>query len=205
MASCTTDGEFTDSTLLSNNRAGPLIVTTVWFAEAAPPEAAYEGTNHKGGSRSCRVIPRMSRLDGLQRAAPPKAGYGGTRHGRMWKLLSITTDGEGYWVYSVVVKQSWASHSHDWTACREPLRQRQDMMALKTREKVERWKLLSITTDDKRSKGQASQFFYWKTLSTNERAEWRWGRGLRNLQSKQRVSGAQRLARELDDATLTAA
>ncbi|KAG8270276.1 hypothetical protein J6590_088794 [Homalodisca vitripennis] len=36
---------------------------------------------------------------------------------------------------------------------------------------------------DKRPKGQAIQFFYWKTLSTNEKAEWRWGRGLRKLQS----------------------
>ncbi|KAG8334131.1 hypothetical protein J6590_097197 [Homalodisca vitripennis] len=34
---------------------------------------------------------------------------------------------------------------------------------------------------DKRPKGQATQFFYWKTPSTNETAEWRWGRGLRNL------------------------
>ncbi|KAG8290884.1 hypothetical protein J6590_073805 [Homalodisca vitripennis] len=35
----------------------------------------------------------------------------------------------------------------------------------------------------KRSKGQVILFFYWKTLCTNQRAEWRWGRGLRNLQS----------------------
>ncbi|KAG8252072.1 hypothetical protein J6590_066812 [Homalodisca vitripennis] len=34
---------------------------------------------------------------------------------------------------------------------------------------------------DKRPKGQATKFFYWKTPSTNQTAEWRWGRGLRNL------------------------